>query len=115
MRPSASIAGGALLEVEHLAISIGGVALTRDVSFAIARGERVGMVGESGCGKTITGLSLMRLLPRQMRIEGRVAFEGTDLLRLPARAMGGVRGRRIGMIFQEPMSALDPVFTVGEQ
>jgi peptide/nickel transport system ATP-binding protein len=104
-----------LLSVERLGISIGGVQLTNDVSFAVARGERLGVVGESGCGKTITGLALLRLLPRHAHLQGRVLFEGNDLLAIPERAMTAVRGRRIGMIFQEPMSALDPVFTVGEQ
>jgi peptide/nickel transport system ATP-binding protein len=104
-----------LLSVERLGISIGGVHLTTDVSFTVARGERLGVVGESGCGKTITGLALLRLLPRHARLQGRVLFDGSDLLAMPERAMAAVRGRRIGMIFQEPMSALDPVFTAGEQ
>jgi len=104
-----------LLSVERLGISIGGVQLTSDVSFTVGRGERLGVVGESGCGKTITGLALLRLLPRHARLQGRVLFEGNNLLTMPERAMIAVRGRRIGMIFQEPMSALDPVFTVGEQ
>ena len=104
-----------LLSVEQLGISIGGLALTQDISFAIAPGERVGMVGESGCGKTITGLSLLGLLPPGAKLAGQVMFEGADLLQLSQAALRTVRGRRIGMIFQEPMSALDPVFTVGEQ
>ncbi len=104
-----------LLSVERLGISIGGLSLTQDVSFAIAPGERVGMVGESGCGKTITGLSLLGLLPAGAKLAGHVMFEGTDLLQLSQAGLRAVRGRRIGMIFQEPMSALDPVFTVGEQ
>ncbi|MDB5626537.1 MAG: dppD [Tardiphaga sp.] len=89
---------------------------TRDVSFDIARGERLGIVGESGCGKTITGLSMLRLLPpRVATVEGTIGFEGKNLVDCAARDMRRVRGRRIGMIFQEPMSALDPVFTVGDQ
>ncbi len=103
-----------LLSVEGLGVAFGPISVTQDVSFAIAPGERVGMVGESGCGKTVTGLALLRLLPAA-RLAGRVMFEGQDVLRLPKRQLRRVRGGRIGMIFQEPMSALDPVFTVGEQ
>jgi peptide/nickel transport system ATP-binding protein len=94
----------------------GEVQATRDVTFQLRPGERLGIVGESGCGKTVTGLSILGLLPRaQSRVAGEIRFEGRDLLKLGAREMRRVRGRRISMIFQEPMSALDPVFTVGEQ
>jgi len=96
--------------------SLGELPVTRKVAFEIGRGERVGLVGESGCGKTVTGLSIMRLLPPDVaRIHGRIEFEGKDLASLPEREMRAVRGRDIAMIFQEPMSALDPVFTVGTQ
>jgi peptide/nickel transport system ATP-binding protein len=96
--------------------SHGEVPVTRKVAFEIGRGERVGLVGESGCGKTVTGLSIMRLLPPDVaRIHGRIDFEGKDLASLPEREMRAIRGRDIAMIFQEPMSALDPVFTVGTQ
>jgi peptide/nickel transport system ATP-binding protein len=88
----------------------------RDVSFQVASGECVGLVGESGCGKTVTGLALMGLLPfRSSRFEGQVLLDGEDLLSLRESQWRKRRGRRIGMIFQEPMSALDPVFTIGEQ
>src|SRR6218665_2728200 len=94
----------------------GELPVTGKVAFDIARGERVGLVGESGCGKTVTGLAVMRLLPPQVaRITGRIDFGGRDLAQLPERTMRAVRGRDIAMIFQEPMSALDPVFTVGTQ
>src|SRR5699024_8889269 len=94
----------------------GEIAVTRDVSFAIQPGERVGVVGESGCGKSVTGLSLMRLLPaRSARVTGQVVFDGRDLMQLSEKQMRRVRGSDISMIFQEPMSALDPVFTVGYQ
>lgn len=94
----------------------GELPVTRRVAFQIARGERVGLVGESGCGKTVTGLAIMRLLPPEVaRIHGRIDFEGRDLAQLPEREMRALRGRDIAMIFQEPMSALDPVFSVGTQ
>ena len=110
----------ALLDVRGLGIffrtEAGEVQATRDVSFAVRPGERVGIVGESGCGKTVTGLSILGLLPqRSSRTVGEVLFEGRDLLKLGARDMRRVRGREISMIFQEPMSALDPVFTIGQQ
>ena len=116
----ASAPRDALLAVSGLGIAFrtasGEWKAMRDVSFSVAPGERIGVVGESGCGKTITGLSLMRLLPEAItRIDGRIDFDGIDLVSCDARQMRSIRGRRIGMIFQEPMSALDPVFTVGDQ
>jgi peptide/nickel transport system ATP-binding protein len=110
-----------LLDVSGLNVSFkqpgGGEArVISDLSLAIAHGESVGLVGESGCGKTVTGLALLGLLPAETaRVTGRIGFEGTDLTALGDRQMRDVRGRSIAMIFQEPMSALDPVFTVGEQ
>jgi peptide/nickel transport system ATP-binding protein len=109
-----------LLDVRGLSLSFatadGDLSIIRDVDFSVAAGERVGIVGESGCGKTVTGLSLLRLLPPQSaRLSGQILFEGRDLATLSARQMRAVRGRDIAMIFQEPMSALDPVFTVGDQ
>ena len=87
------------------------------VSFAIAPRETVGLVGESGCGKSVTSLSILRLIQPPGRIEpgSRITFEGTELLSLDERRMRAVRGARISMIFQEPMAALNPVFTVGDQ
>lgn len=109
-----------LLVVKGLSISFakgkGETPITRDVSFAIAHGERVGVVGESGCGKSVTGLALMGLLPaRTARVRGTVLFRGKDLMSLSLREMQQLRGKEISMIFQEPMSALDPVFTIGQQ
>jgi peptide/nickel transport system ATP-binding protein len=109
-----------LLQVRDLSVSflIGKTELpiTRKINFSIRRGERVGLVGESGCGKTVTGLSLLRLLPPQSaRVRGEILFDGTDLTNLPSRGMRAMRGRDMAMIFQEPMVALDPVFTVGSQ
>lgn len=118
--PSSPSPGPALLEVRNLQIAFrtrkGILPITRNVSFSVSPGERIGLVGESGCGKTVTGLSLMRLLPRDSaHVTGEIFFNGQDLLQLSERKMREVRGRDIAMIFQEPMSALDPVFTVGEQ
>jgi peptide/nickel transport system ATP-binding protein len=109
-----------LLDVRGLGVFFrtvaGEVQATRDVTFQLRPGERLGIVGESGCGKTVTGLSILGLLPRtQSRVAGEIRFDGRDLLKVSAREMRRVRGRRISMIFQEPMSALDPVFTIGEQ
>ncbi|MDB5657284.1 MAG: oligopeptide/dipeptide transporter, ATPase subunit [Tardiphaga sp.] len=108
-----------LLEVRNLSLAFaaarGELPITRNVSFTVAPGERVGLVGESGCGKTVTGLSLLRLLPQSARIQGDILFNGVNLATLSPRRMRAVRGREIAMIFQEPMSALDPVFTVGDQ
>jgi peptide/nickel transport system ATP-binding protein len=87
-----------------------------DVSFTVKPGERLGIVGESGCGKTVTALSILGLLPRRTaRVRGEIDFAGRDLVAMNERALRQVRGRHIGMVFQEPMTALDPVFTVGEQ
>jgi hypothetical protein len=110
----------ALMSVRGLGIrfqtSQGEWQATRKIDFDIASGERVGIVGESGCGKTITGLSILRLLPNNLaRLDGSIMLDDIDLASCSTRAMRAIRGRRIAMIFQEPMSALDPVFTVGHQ
>jgi peptide/nickel transport system ATP-binding protein len=110
----------ALLEVRDLRTSFlleGGEARAVDgVSFSIEAGRVLGLVGESGCGKSVTALSLMRLVPPPGRIVGgTVRFEGRDLLPLPEREMRAVRGAGLAMVFQEPMTALNPVFTVGSQ
>jgi ABC-type dipeptide/oligopeptide/nickel transport system ATPase component len=88
-----------------------------DVSFTIEAGETLGLVGESGCGKTVTANSIMRLVPIPPgRIAGgEILFEGIDILKLPTSEMRKVRGSKISMIFQEPMTSLNPVFTVGDQ
>jgi ABC-type dipeptide/oligopeptide/nickel transport system ATPase component len=90
--------------------------VVHDVSFTVRAGETLGLVGESGSGKSVTALSILRLLEPPGRIDGgEIWFRGTDLLRLPESEMRKVRGAGIGFIFQEPMSALNPVFTVGDQ
>jgi peptide/nickel transport system ATP-binding protein len=86
------------------------------LSFDLLPGETLGLVGESGCGKSVTSLSIMRLLRAPGRVAGgQVEFDGRDLLALPEKAMRDIRGNRISMIFQEPMTSLNPVFTVGRQ
>jgi len=86
------------------------------VSLSVARGKTLGIVGESGCGKSMLSLSVMRLVPQPGRIAaGQVVFDGQDVLGLDAAALRGLRGNRIAMIFQEPMTSLNPVFTVGDQ
>src|SRR5262245_42450131 len=87
------------------------------VSFSVRTGETVAMVGESGCGKSVTSLSILRLVasPPGRTIAGRIAFEGRNLLALPEEEMRRVRGNEISMIFQEPMTSLNPVLTIGRQ
>ena len=87
-----------------------------DVSFSIGRGETLGIVGESGCGKSVTSASVMRLLGRKGRIlSGEICFDGRDLVKLSEEEMRQIRGNRISMIFQEPMTSLNPVFKIGYQ
>jgi len=91
-------------------------AAVNDVSFSVRRGETLCLVGESGSGKSVTALSIIRLIQPPGRITaGKVIFDGQDLLQIPEAAMEKVRGRRIGFVFQEPMIALDPVYTIGYQ
>ncbi|MBN9070195.1 MAG: ABC transporter ATP-binding protein, partial [Rhizobiales bacterium] len=104
-----------LLEIEKLALSIGGRPILRDIGLAIRPGEVVGLVGESGSGKSMTALTVMRLLPENARATGRVHLAGTDILAATEERMCGLRGDDIGMVFQEPMTALNPVKTIGEQ
>jgi peptide/nickel transport system ATP-binding protein len=106
---------GAALEVRSLTVGIGGVEVVRDFSFVLERGRRTGLIGESGSGKTLTALAVMGLLPDGARASGEVMFAGDDLLRLPERRLCQLRGDRLAMIFQEPLTALNPVMRVGDQ
>ena len=105
----------ALLRVEELSISFGSAEAVHGISFDIAPGEALGLVGESGSGKSATSLGLLRLLPPSAHVSGRIVFAGTDLLALSEREMRRRRGREIAMIFQEPMTALNPVMRIGTQ
>ncbi|HUL10131.1 MAG TPA: ABC transporter ATP-binding protein [Candidatus Acidoferrum sp.] len=110
-----------LLSVENLSVSFatesGRVTVVEEVSFEVPAGKTVGLVGESGCGKSVSAMTVMRLLPSPpSRIDGgRILFDGRDLARLPEAEMRAVRGDRIGMIFQEPMTSLNPTLTIGFQ
>ncbi|HWG50926.1 MAG TPA: ABC transporter ATP-binding protein [Candidatus Acidoferrales bacterium] len=108
-----------LLQVDRLfvkfATQTGAVAAVRDVSFSIAKSGTLGLVGESGSGKSATSLAIMRLLPPQASVTGRISFGGQDLLALSDDSMRQIRGAGISMIFQEPMTALNPVMRVGDQ
>jgi oligopeptide/dipeptide ABC transporter ATP-binding protein len=120
MRPQAEDGGRPLLEVEGLrtvfATDAGPVPAVDGVSLSLGCGETLGVVGESGCGKSVTALSVMRLVPPPGRtVSGAVRFDGRDLLGLSERGMRRVRGNDIAMIFQEPMTSLNPVLTVGWQ
>jgi peptide/nickel transport system ATP-binding protein len=111
----------ALLEVENLVVEFatdeGRVGAVDGVSFSIDAGQTLGIVGESGCGKSVTALSIMRLLPQPMGqiSEGEIRFGGRNLVELPLTEMQNIRGNEIGMVFQEPMTALNPVHTIGKQ
>ena len=112
--------GSLLLEVEHLTVLFEGprstVTAVNDASFQIAPGETLGLVGESGSGKSVTAFAILRLLQPPGRISGgRVLFEGRDLVALSEPEMREIRGARISLIFQEPMTALNPVMRVGDQ
>ncbi len=108
-----------LLSVENLKVEFetgrGRVVAVDGVNFALDKTETLGIVGESGCGKSVTGLSIMGLLPNNANIEGRIILEGENLLEKSERQMTATRGNKISMIFQEPMTSLNPVFTIQEQ
>jgi microcin C transport system ATP-binding protein len=108
--------GSPLLSIENLSISFGAKQCVRELNLAIARGERVALVGESGSGKSLTALSILRLVnDNDATLSGRIVFEGEDLLTKTEQQMRGIRGADIAMVFQEPMTALNPLYTVGKQ
>jgi len=121
MSDSPSPSSVPVLEVDKLVTTFdtdeGTLTAVDGVSFSVSAGRTLGIVGESGCGKSVTALSIMRLLPQPMgRIaSGQIRLEGRDLVTLPIEEMHKIRGGRIGMIFQEPMTALNPVHTIGRQ
>jgi ABC-type glutathione transport system ATPase component len=104
-----------LLRVENLCVSIGGESLVEDVSLKLGRGEILGVIGESGSGKSLTALSIMQLLPQGAEAKGRITLEGEDLTALSEPQLCRLRGRAMGMVFQEPMTALNPLHTIGQQ
>ena len=108
-----------LLVVDDLRVTLhtarGPADALRGVSFSMARGDTVGLIGESGCGKSITALALMGLLPEGAQVSGSIRFDGQELTTLPESRLCRLRGHRIGMVFQEPMTALNPLHTVGRQ
>lgn len=108
-----------LLDVKNLSVQLltprGPAHAVRDISFSLARGETLGLIGESGCGKSITALSLLGLLPDSATVAGSIRFDGQELVGASDDTLRHLRGNRIGMIFQEPMTALNPVHTVGHQ
>ncbi|MBO6902759.1 MAG: ABC transporter ATP-binding protein [Rhizobiaceae bacterium] len=104
-----------LLEIENLKLSIGDTPILKDIDLTLETGEVMGLVGESGSGKSMTALTVMQLLPHAAKASGRVTFDGIDILAAPEDAMNRLRGDDIGMVFQEPMTALNPVKTIGEQ
>ena len=109
-----------LLEVSHLSTSFftdkGEVRAVEDVSFTLEGGQTLALVGESGCGKSVTALSIMRLVdPPGRVVQGKILFKGRDILALSKKEMRQIRGKSIGMVFQEPMTSLNPVFTIGDQ
>ncbi|WP_454851153.1 ABC transporter ATP-binding protein [Rhizobium binxianense] len=115
-----ALGDGTVLDVRGLSIGVAGpsgtLRLVDDVNFVVARGRTLCIVGESGSGKSLVALSLMRLLSKELSITGgRIALAGEDLLALPENAMRRVRGSGLSMIFQEPMTALNPAYTVGNQ
>ena len=103
------------LQIENLNLSIYGMGILKNVSLSAEKGEIIGVIGESGSGKSMTAFSVMDLLPTGTERSGRIALDGQDLLTKTEAQMCAIRGNDIGMIFQEPMTALNPLETIGTQ
>jgi peptide/nickel transport system ATP-binding protein len=104
-----------VLETTGLTVTLDGEPLVRDVAFGLASRDRVGLIGESGSGKSLTALALLGLLPPAMSVSGRILLDGRDYLGAPDRQWRKVRGRTVSIVFQEPLTALDPLMPVGRQ
>src|SRR6202034_3364747 len=104
-----------MLAIENLRVWFGGNEVVRDLSLTLGRGEVLGLVGESGSGKSVTSLAILGLLDPAARVEGSIRWQGRELVGLGNRELRLIRGREIAMIFQEPMTALNPVMSVGRQ
>ncbi|NIZ11124.1 ABC transporter ATP-binding protein [Pseudooceanicola sp. HF7] len=104
-----------LLEIQNLSLSIGTYEILHRVSLSVAPGEILGVIGESGSGKSMTAFATMQLLPEGARCEGRIALDGQEMLELPEAQLCALRGSAVGMVFQEPMTALNPLQTIGDQ
>ncbi|MGH8776255.1 MAG: ABC transporter ATP-binding protein [Jiangellaceae bacterium] len=108
-----------VLRVEDLAVNFptedGIVKAVRGISYVVHEREVLGIVGESGSGKSVSSMAVMGLLPRNARISGKIVYRGDDILEMPKKRQRSLRGRKIGMVFQDPMTALNPVFTIGDQ
>ena len=103
------------LVIENLTVRVGGIEAVHNLSFALEAGQRTGLIGESGSGKTLTALAIMGLLPERLSATGRVLYAGRDMLAMSERELCQIRGDRLAMIFQEPMTALNPVMKIGDQ
>src|ERR1700733_10704920 len=103
-----------LLEIDRFSVRFGDKVAVQELSLSIARGERVALVGESGSGKSVTALSILRLVD-QAELSGRILLDGDDLLQKTEQQMRGIRGADVAMVFQEPMTALNPLYTIGKQ
>ncbi len=105
-----------LLSIQNLTVTVNETKILDDVSFRVGKGRVTALAGPSGSGKTTAGMSILRLLDQALRVRsGQVLFENEDLLAMPAQDMRRVRGAQIAMVFQEPLDAFDPLFTIGEQ